>query len=188
MNAKFLLSVMLPTVMTIGVFPSSIISSVSPSAAQTRTELQTFVLPNEFSISYPAGWFVRHTSNPPDTFPRELVIITSKKPPKIGGDGLPPDVVKTDIQINPGSFETNRNQLTQVTREDGSKVTRIGKTVVGGREAYRIWSSYFGANSISTLIRYTNDETVSISSYYASQNSSAIELIQRIHGSFRSQR
>lgn len=160
-------------------------------SAQTRRatnlKLQTFAIPNEFSISYPAGWFVNHSSNP-DAIPRELVIITSLKPPRIGGDEFPDDLIKTDIQINPGSFEENLSQINDSEpRDDGSKITRKGRTVVGGREAYRVWISDAEVNAIVTIISYKQDETMYIVSFYNHQNPAAIPIIQRVHGSFRTQ-
>lgn len=153
----------------------------------TNLKFQTFAIPNEFSISYPTSWFVNHSSNP-DAIPRELVIITSLKPPRTGSGEFPDNLIKTDIQINPGSFEENLSQINESgPRDDGSKITRKGRTVVGGREAYRVWISEAEVNAIVTIISYKQDETMYIISFYNHQNSAAIPIIQRIQGSFRTQ-
>lgn len=162
--------------------------SAQTRSRSTNLKFQTFAIPKEFSISYPASWFVNHSSNP-DAIPRELVIITSLKPPRIGGDNeFPDNLIKTDIQINPGSFEENLNQINESgPRDDGSKITRKGRTVVGGREAYRVWVSDFEVNAIVTIVSYKQDETIYIDSFYNHQNASAIPIIQHIQGSLRIQ-
>lgn len=161
------------------------LSAQTPSRA-TNLKFQTFAIPNEFSISYPAVWFVNHSSNP-EAIPRELVIITSLKPPRIGSDEFPDNLIKTDIQINPGSFAENLNQINDGLKDDGSKITRRGRTVVGGREAYRVWISDAKVNAIVTIVSYKEDETTYIASFYNHQNLAAIPIIQHIQGSFRTQ-
>lgn len=165
-----------------------LLPSSKPVTAQNVAKFKTFKLPNEFSISYPNGWFIQHTTNPPNTTPRELLIITNQKLPQIGGDELPVYLIKTDIQINPGSFENQIKQTIQSLKDSGHKLLRTGKTVVGGKDAFRIWISDPEGPSILTLVRYGNKETVSIISFYSTQNKSAIPIIQRLHGSFRSYR
>jgi hypothetical protein len=164
----------------------------SPSSSQRKQ--QTFVLPREFSISHPTGWFVQHTRNEPGSDPRELVIITSLKPPKTGEGGVfPINLIKTDIYIEQGGYQSHLQRMMSSIGKDGmgptpSKITKQGKVVVGGREGYRWWLSNPDGDSIVTLVRYRENETVEIASFYNSKNSAAPAIVQRIHDSFRSQR
>ncbi|MBW4612160.1 MAG: hypothetical protein KME21_02565 [Desmonostoc vinosum HA7617-LM4] len=162
---------------------------IKPVIAENVSKFKTFNLPNEFSVSYPARWFIQHTTNPPNTTPRELVIITNLKPSKIGSGELPPNLIKTDIQINPESLETSIQKVIQ-SRNDNQdeKITKFGKIFIGGKEAFRAWISGIEGKSILTLVRHGNKETVSIISFYSEQNPAAIPIIQRLHNSFRSYR
>lgn len=137
-----------------------------------ESKLQPFVIPNKYSISYPSGWFVDYQPEVNDT----LVMIFG---------GKPPDAIKTDVSIQQGSFETVVKQTLSSER-----VTKQGRATLGGREAFRIWisndtSGEFNRDVIITLVRYNNIETVLIASFYDSINSSAIPIIEAIHGSFR---
>lgn len=191
---KPFLSLLVPVLCFLGVVTYSFsFKTIEPSAAQAgrraaNLKFKTFVIPNEFSISYPAGWFISHSTNS-DAIPRELVVITSLKPPKTGSHAFPENLIKTDIQINPGSFEENLDNITfsSLGADGNSKITGKGRTVIGGQEAYRVWISDPEAKAINTIVRYTQDETVSIISFYTDKNPAAIPLVQRIQGSFRIQ-
>ncbi|AFZ15502.1 hypothetical protein Cri9333_4724 (plasmid) [Crinalium epipsammum PCC 9333] len=166
------------------------VTGIQPSTAQnnprtTETKLKTYLVPKEFSISYPSNWLVERTQNPPGTTPRELLIITNQKLPKRGGDGLPPNIIKTDIQIERGAFEKVVAQTFRSASGSGSRLTQRGKLTVGGREAVRLWISEPEAETIIMLVRYNKNETLYLASFYARSNPSAINIIQRIHGSVR---
>jgi hypothetical protein len=97
-------------------------------------------------------------------------------------------IIKTDVSLQPGSFETVSQQVLSGPSADQTRVVKRGKALVGGREALRLWLSVRGfdfPNVIVTLIRYSDKETAAIASYYDYRNPSAVNLIETMHGSFR---
>lgn len=151
------------------------------------TRFTTYVVRNEFSIQHPTGWFVKRTVNQPGEVPRQLVMLQNLHLPKFGSGQSPLNLIKTDIQIEPGSFELVANQVVSGLGAEGGRLTRKGHLSVGGRKALRLWAtdSDFGVESIVTLVPYGNNETAYIASFYDKSNPAAIRVIQTIHWSFR---
>ncbi|MDX2099642.1 MAG: hypothetical protein SFW36_17835 [Leptolyngbyaceae cyanobacterium bins.59] len=154
--------------------------------AQSANQFQAFVLPYDFSILYPPGWFVNEGAS------RDAVVITSYRP-GLRGVGRPTAAelaraVKTDVMIKPGSFGTVVNQALLSSRLGGSKLIKQGRLTIDGRPALRMWSTFKDdpfPNAITTIIRYSPQETAVITSYYNAKNIKAVALIRNIHWSFR---
>ncbi|MEB3181099.1 MAG: PsbP-related protein [Nostocaceae cyanobacterium] len=201
---KYGISRILPILFLLSVVPVTFtLDNISPNPAQARPskkpatnqqKFQTFTLPQKFSISYPTGWFVQHQSNQPGADPRELVIITSLKPPKTGEGGVfPVNLIKTDIYLEEGAYETHLKRMMDSIGKDSmgstpSRITKQGKVVIGGREAYRWWTTDSDGEAMITLVRYSENETIEIASFYNSKNSAAATIVERIHDSFSTQR
>lgn len=175
--------------MLLGVYsPLLILPTVKSSIAQTptrsdSTDLATFTLPGEFILQYPRGWFVTHSSNS-GAFPRELVMISNEQ--FSGTAETLTTMVKTDLQIVPGSLEIVSDEMIEGIAVNQGTVTRRGNALVGGRDALRLWASDSESDFIVTLIRYNDTETVQIVTFYNQQTARLLPLIQQIHGSFRS--
>lgn len=165
--------------------PSLFLPAIAQGSPASGT-LKTYVVPDKFSIQHPSGWVVE---NVPDAAPNTLLYIWSRKPS--ASEGWTVDLVKTDVQTVPGSFQMYVRQSTD-NRTGMGRILKSGRTQVGGREAFRIWSINTGGdyntNAITTIVRYTNTETALIASNYIEKNPTAVAVIQRIHGSFRSLR
>ena len=186
MKSKLWLTIALTNLAIFGIFPLSVqLATINTSAAQNSFEIkswQTYRIKNEFSIRYPSAWFIERSPQRPGAIPRELIIITNKKP-QLGGGRVPPDLIKTDIAIEPGALQTLANQILE-SKEPETRLTRRGRTQVGGREALRLWFSGSQTDTVVTLVRYNANETISMKTFYQ-KNLSAIPIIQTIHGSFR---
>jgi hypothetical protein len=187
MKLKLLILTTLLTVSLVGVVPVlSTRAEIKNNTAQNsvkgnRTQWQLFTKPDRYSIRYPSGWSVDDG---------ETVIMTNYQTPQRGR--LPANqrklIIKTDVSLQPGSFETVSQQVLSGPSADQTRVVRRGKALVGGREALRLWLSVRGfdfPNVIVTLIRYSDKETAAIASYYDYRNPSAVNLIETMHGSFR---
>ena len=185
MKFKLLLAIAVTNLVILNAFPLPAQLGIRTSLAQNSAEVknwQPYQIPNEFSIRYPSACFLERSPQPAGATPRELLIITNLKP-TLGGGRVPPNLIKTDIAIEPDGLETVVNQMLESV-EPGTRLTRRGKTKVGGREALRLWFAGANTNTIITLIRYNTNETLSLKSYYQ-KNNSAIPIIQTIHGSVR---
>lgn len=159
-------------------------SSVSQTSTHSdRTELETFTLPGEFIVQYPRGWFVNHTSNS-GAYPRELVMISNEQ--LSGTEEVLTTMIKTDLQIVPGSLEIVSNEMIEGIAVNEGTIARRGNAFVGGRDAVRLWASDSESDFIVTLIRYNDTETVQVVTFYNQQTARFLPLIQQIHGSFRS--
>ncbi|MBD2043434.1 hypothetical protein H6F56_22565 [Microcoleus sp. FACHB-672] len=185
MKFKLLLAIAVTNLVVLNAFPVPAQLGIRTSLAQNSAEVknwQPYQIPNEFSIRYPSNWFLERSPQPAGATPRELIIITNLKP-TLGGGRVSPNLIKTDIAIEPDNLETVVNQMLESV-EPGTRLTRRGKTKVGGREALRLWFAGANTNTIITLIRYNTNETLSMKSYYQ-KNHSALPIIQTIHGSVR---
>ena len=145
---------------------------------------KTFTAPGWFSFQHPVNWTVTsddYYNQPNSGFaltPKYMVFIQNTT----SFSGLPPvNYTQTQIDVYAGSYEEILAQNLLSSAKD-----RKGRTQVGGREAFRIWVNSASAITIITVIHYTDNETVRIVSSYQSSNSSALPLIEKIHGSFRS--
>jgi hypothetical protein len=181
MKIKFLILSVLSTIAVLGILPiPSSITQIEVSAAQTVTKFKTYVSPKIFSIQYPSAWNVDGTN-------RKYVMITNYKP-KLGGGTAPANFVKTDISFVSGSLETAFNRTISNSTDNYSTITKRERLTIGGRQALRLWITSSGfdfPDIVSTYIRYKNNETAVVSSFYTRSNSSALGNIQRIHSSFR---
>ncbi|MBW4681626.1 MAG: hypothetical protein KME19_16135 [Microcoleus vaginatus WJT46-NPBG5] len=185
MKFKVLLAIAIANLVILTAFPLPSQLGINPSFAQNSAEVkswQTYQIPNEFSIRYPSSWFLERSPQPAGATPRELLIITNLKP-TLGGGRVPSNLIKTDIAIEPDNLETVVNQMLNSV-EPGTRLTRRGKTKVGGREAVRLWFAGANTNTMVTLICYNKTETLFLKSYYQKNNSS-LPIIQTIHGSVR---
>lgn len=166
-------------------FQSAISQLPLPQPRQASpTRYQTYTVPGEFSLQVPPGWFIERSSNP-GLEPREGVILMSQPPTPGGGGDFPQQLIKTDVAIYSGSFETIVRRTRGDAQSNQSRIDRRGKTRVGGRDAFREWGVTEGTHYMITLIRFTNTETLYLISFYDQKNSAAVPIIQRIHGSVR---
>lgn len=163
---------------------SSSLASDRPHPAPIP-QFRTYTFPNEFSVSYPSGWYVIRTKNPSGTEPRSLVIIQNLKPQQFGGGQVPPNLIKTDIAVTSEAFTTVVNRTLQGDKRDISRLTRKGNLKVGEQQALRLWFSHPQVESIVTLVRANPTETITLASYYSKSNLAAIDIIQRLHWSLR---
>jgi hypothetical protein len=151
---------------------------ILPVQAQTiDIDRVTYTEPNLFSVQYPGNWLVqKNVSN--------YFIFWNRCTSRPGGSPAPPDLIKTDITIIDGSLET----VTEQPIGFRSTLTRRSKLTIGGQDAVRFWysdGSFDFPNTIVSYVRYTDNQTFSIASYYTASNSNAVDTIQRFHGSFR---
>lgn len=181
MKIKFFILSVLSTVTFSGVgvlpIPYSM-NRVEASLAQPVRQFKTYRSPKTFSIQYPSGWNVNRTH-------KKFVTITNYQPRVGGGTNF----IKTEISFTQSSMETSFKRGISNNTEHNAMITKREKLTVGGRQALRLWitddSGFDLPNSVTTYIRYNNNETAVVSSYYTRSNSSAVDTIQRIHRSFK---
>lgn len=143
---------------------------------QINPQWHIYTETNTYSIQYPPNWIVERSR-------RELVMIMSQPPVQNGTGKFPRYLIKTDIRIEPSSFESLANQISNPEME---QINRKEQPKIDGREALRLWmSDRFGANSVVTLVRYQPNETIYIASFYTADNTAAPQIIQNLHGSLR---
>lgn len=107
-------------------------------------------------------------------------------PPQVGGGEASVNQIKTDITWIKGSLESVVSQRSRMEIWDG-RLIKKGKLTLGGRDAFRMWftdSSFDFPDTIVTYVRGTSTQTAVISSFYTASNPAAVDLIQRIQGSF----
>lgn len=187
MKFKFTLACFFVSILITLIFPSftSILKTLAlPNnylTAQTTWKQQT--IHNLFSFEYPSHWFIEI---PPlsDISKGGTVILTNFKIPSISTHGMSEQQIKTDISIQNLSFQESINSA---VRYEDSKKIKTEKLVINGREAFRIWGSdsMEGEPYTSTLIRYQNNKTLTIYSFYTSSNQAAPSFIKRIHNSVK---
>ncbi|MGJ3251897.1 MAG: PPC domain-containing protein [Elainellaceae cyanobacterium] len=145
--------------------------SENTQSAPQRPRFQTYVHDNKFSIQHPEGSEI-------NVIPNYGLEIRS-----FSGERL----IKTMASVQSGSFEENVNRALVDESDMIGTLTRRGDLTVGGREAIRLWFSegqhfYY---TITTVIRYSNSQTILVSTFYDDDSPSTIEAIQDIHWSLR---
>ena len=158
-------------------------ASSTPStsrATDARPGYSLHVVPNAFSIEYPEDWLIGDSS-------QSYVSIWNRQ--SYRDFMFPPGSVKTEIYIGSETFEEALQSL--LTTEDDvfdpGVLTRKGELTIGGQEAFRAWfeNGENTSDSIVTIIRYSNNQTATIVSYFTGGETWAIPTIQDIHWSFR---
>ncbi len=152
----------------------------SMAQAQGQTGYRIFRTP-AYVVRFPADWFVDPTS--------DNYLILSNYSPKVGGRIAPEQAIKTDITVVPESFESIVRRYSRgTTTLSGSRIVGRGATILGGQDAYRVWTTdtqFDFPDEMTTYVRYTPTQTIAVISYYTASNPSAVPTIQQIHGSLR---
>ncbi|MBD2185282.1 PsbP-related protein [Aerosakkonema funiforme] len=184
MKFKLLLSTALKIVAFLGfvTLPYTVfgtkIGVAQNSPVTTETRFLTYVEPREYAIQYPFGWFVERNRS-------DLTIITNDRLAIVGNQDFPENFIKTDIYIQPKNFETVVKEAISAQEKVGYQIKRRSRLNISGLEAVQLWISESETDAIITMIRYQNNKTIYMASFYAPSNTSAISMIQRIHNSFR---
>jgi hypothetical protein len=145
---------------------------------------KTFTAPGWFSFQHPVNWTVTsddYSNQPNSGFALATKYLVFMQNTTSFTATPPANYITSQIDVYPGSYEEILAQNLLSSAKD-----RKGRTQVGGREAFRIWVNSASTITVITVIRYTDNETIRIISSYHSSNSSALPLIEKIHGSFRS--
>lgn len=150
--------------------------------------LEIFVMPSEYSIRYPKGWFVDISVSGKEPRGVKPITIYDKQIYNSSRENELIKLITTSIYPVSVSFE----QTIQESKNQSFKIMRQGYTKIGGKEAYRIWnaldSKTDGRYEITTLIRHPNETMVISSLYFPGNAGVAVPIIQKIHGSYRSLR
>lgn len=91
-------------------------------------------------------------------------------------------MVKTDAGFIPTPFE----DLPSSASHYETTIVRSESLTVDRRQATRVWLEGGEAfsNTITTYVRYTDQQTAFITSFYNSQNAAAEAAIETVHNSF----
>lgn len=182
MKPKQLVLALLTTTAFLGVVPLlHPITGINSGSTQAQTKFVTFTQPNFFSIQHPSGWAIDKSAS-------NYITIWSRRPSGSGGGTAPPDLIKTDITLTDGSLETAVKREIASSQEHNSTIKRRSNLTINGRNAVRVHLTGGGfafPDTVLSFIRYNNQQTVVIASYYTASNSRASATIERVHGSFR---
>lgn len=131
-----------------------------------------------FSIQHPPGWYID------DSGLNERRVTIQSFPFKGRGSGaFKPEEIKTEVFYLSKSFETVTQEMLDNRR--GSSILKVGKISINGRDSIRIWTGFGKAEDIYSLIRYRNNKTFIVASYTGGLNQNKIDLIQKMHWSFK---
>lgn len=185
MKQKKILFALLVTTAFIGVIPLfHSIKSIPPSSAQTPRKFVTYTQPNFFSIQHPPDWVVDKTAS-------NYIMFWSRQPSGHGGGKAPTDLIKTDITLMDGSLASAVKQQIAWSQENHSTVKRRRNLTIGGRNAVRLHLTGGGfdfPDTMLSLVRYNEKQTVAIASYYTASNARSASTIEQVHSSFRLQK
>lgn len=137
--------------------------------------------PGVYTIDYPADWLLAK--------PAASITSIQNRQPSGNHSGYPPNYVNTEIYFRSQSLEAATQHLlrTNDTRYQPGTLTKQGALTVGEKEAVRLWfeAGQFGEDRLVTLVRYADDQTAVVSSYFTSGETWSIPTLQNIHWSFR---
>ncbi|KAB8332988.1 hypothetical protein SD80_014020 [Scytonema tolypothrichoides VB-61278] len=161
-----------------------ITTRLNPSTAKTYqansviAKFQTYVENKLYSISYPLEWFITRSH-------RELAYITNHKMTTTGEGGFPADFIKTDVQIISENFQTSFTQHLTFSKEDGERLVKKENIKIDGKNAVRLWYSGGETETVMTLLPYKDNNTVCIATFYTTNYSNYIPIIEKMHSSFK---
>lgn len=139
---------------------------------------------NSFLIQYPGNWQIQQYEPAPNQF--YLITLWSEKP-ILGVGTAPRFMIKTEVVLEPITFQNVVSNSNRTTGDD-SRIIKKGNLTLGGKKAFRIWttdSSFDFPDSIITIIQYSDTQTITLLSFYTASNPKAVEIMQRLHGSLR---
>lgn len=139
----------------------------------------TFVEKGKYSIAYPQGWFVERAN-------KDLLYITNRKMPKVGGGGFPDYFVKTDVQIENENFQNILARYNSSNRQDSERLIKRERFKIDGKNAVRFWFTGGETEVLITIFPYKQSKTVYLASFYTANNSKVTPILERIHSSFKS--
>lgn len=170
----------LPNVKSEGWGQSTLLSEPLDESEDGSDSLDRLTLDLEWvSLQYPREWTFEQLSS-------TYGILTNFE--TILGGGLAPiEAIKTDVTLLPESFETLVNPEQPATLgEEETTVLKREELQINGRQAVRLWlatPAFDFSHAIVTYIRYSNEQTLFIASYYSAENPVAENLIQQVHQS-----
>ncbi|MDJ0581841.1 PsbP-related protein [Crocosphaera sp.] len=182
-KTSFKLSAIIGSAVFLSLFPAvSPLVKTSISSAQSQNNFKTHSVDNKFSIQTPQNYTVEKT-------PSNIPIWTFWSSKNRNNNN---NLIKTEVSFFPQRFNDVVPPSNQRTIEGPitATITKRGNLTIDNKPAVRLWVAgedtefHFG-NEIRSYIRYSNNTTVVIVSYYGN-NPNAVDTIQRIHWSFRS--
>ena len=156
--------------------------AIKPREASIRSGFKRHTSPSVFAIDYPQNWYVKDSE-------REYVSIWNQQPSR--QPSFPPGFAKTEVSIRAIAFEDVLEGNIQEGRGgyDSGEIVRENSVTVGGRDAYRLFlrDGENGEDTITTLIRYSDTQTATITSFYTSGETENISSILQMHQSFKAE-
>ena len=142
------------------------------------TNFQTYVENKVYSISYPLGWFFTRSCS-------ELAYITNRKMAITNGESMPENFIKTDVQIVLEKMHKTFTQNLTFSEQNGERLVKKENIEVNGKNGMRLWYSGGVTKTIITLLPYKDNNTACITTFYTTNNSNYIPIIEKIHSSFK---
>lgn len=142
-------------------------------------KLNTYTSPSGFSIQHPPGWYIDDSG-----LNEQRRVTIQNFPFKESGSGaFKLEEIKTEVFYLSKSLETVTQEMLDNRRD--SSILKVGKTNINGREYIRIWAGFGNTENIYSLVRYRNNKTFIVASYTGGLNQNKIDLIQKMHWSFK---
>jgi hypothetical protein len=158
----------------------SMVFNLNSLQAQTQTKLTTYTQPGKFSVQYPEGWKI-------ELLPDDYVILVNYRP-TTGGGAAPTEAIKTDIVLLTETYEQAVKNIFESIEMLDETLLKQEELIIGGQEALRVWttgSPFDFPDIMITVIRYSDDQTISMASYYTAKNQEAVGQIISVHNSLR---
>jgi hypothetical protein len=180
---NILLIFLISLVISVLILPS-LFNAPLLSQASSESQLISYTIPKKFSLLLPTDLVPQNKiANDVNYF--SFTNYQQELPP---GELAPREAIETEITFNQKNIDVILQTRYQQATQYQEVVTKEGELKIDGQKAIRVW--YEGGdwnfpNEISSYIPYNDQQTVVISSYYSPDNPNAVDIIERIHWSFR---
>lgn len=157
-------------------FPISLIVDGNLAYASAES-MKSYTHSSLYTIRYPSSWIFDQFNS------KDRLTIWNQKPPSVHDPSASSYLIKTDISFSHSSFDAEPENM----GDSGAKRVSFQKINLNGMEAIQTYWSNLPSdfnNAIITTIRYSQNRTVNIVSFYDSYNSSAEDKILSLHNSF----
>ncbi|MEC4805837.1 MAG: hypothetical protein SAJ12_02845 [Jaaginema sp. PMC 1079.18] len=155
--------------------PVPSVTSATPSVSQEPQSTQPYTT-DFFTVDLPVGWTAQVSGS-------EYYILWNEPPPGPREGIAPANVIKTDVTLIDQNFET---AIAPEFLSDTGEVLQRNPTQINGRDAVQVYThGGYGdfPDTWVTIMRYSEERSVMMSSYFTASHESSLTMVKQLHES-----
>jgi hypothetical protein len=154
------------------------VASHITSVTQTTASTQTYTASDFFTLELPVGWTAQKLDP-------TYYMFWNDPPDGPGGGVAPVHVIKTDVTLVYGDFDTIVEQ-NDFLEDEGEEIVSYRQVQIDGRDAVQFHTQGGGwdfPDTFVTIVRYSDEQSILMASYFTDSHASSLPTIERLHQS-----